>query len=185
MNLLDFIILIPICYFCYRGFVNGLIKEVLSIVGIILAVFLAFQYMEPVGSLISPLFPEKAGYIPFLSGALIFIGTVALVQLGAFLMKKFLETIKLNFVNRLGGLAFGFLKSGILISAILLILAGFNLPSREAREQSLTYSYIIYLAPWTYDAVASVYPGAEYFTETIQNTLEEYNPVDNFPTLDP
>lgn len=184
MNLLDYLILIPILFFCYRGFVNGIIQEVLSIVGIILAVFLSFQYMDAVGSLIRPMFSENAGYIPFLSGALIFIGTVAAVQLIAFLAKKFLETVKLNFLNRLAGLGFGFLKSGIVISALLLILAGFNLPSKEARDNSVAYPYIIYLAPYTYDTVAYIYPGAEYFTETIDKTLDRYNPIENFPTLD-
>lgn len=184
MNLLDYLILIPIVFFCYRGFVNGIIHEVLSIVGIVLAVFLSFQYMDAVGALIRPMFSENAGYIPLLSGALIFVGTVAAVQLIAFLSKKFLETIKLNFINRLAGLAFGFLKSGIIISAFLLILAGFNLPSQEARDSSIAYPYIIYLAPYTYDAVALIYPGAEYFTETVEKTLGKYNPIENFPTLD-
>jgi membrane protein required for colicin V production len=184
MNLLDTLILLPIAYFCYRGFMNGVIKEVLSIVGIILAVFFTFRFMEPVGNLISPLFEEQTAIIPFVSGLAIFIGTVALVNLIAFLSKKFLETIKLNFVNRLSGLAFGFLKSGIVISAILLILAGFNLPSQQAREDSFTYPYIIYLAPWTYDAVATIWPGTEDFTNTVENTLKQYNPIKNFPFLE-
>lgn len=181
MNLLDFLIILPILYFCYRGFVNGLIKEVLSIVGIILAVFLTFNYMDELGAAIRPMFEESESYIPFISGAVIFIGTVALVNLVAFLSKKFLETIKLNFINRLAGVGFGFLKSGIIISALLLILAGFDLPSQEARSESATYPYIIYLAPWTYNAVAVIYPGAEDFTETVQKTLDQYNPIENFP----
>lgn len=184
MNFLDFLVLIPICYFCYRGFVNGIVTEVLNITGIILAVFLTFQYMDTLAYIMRPFFNENAGYIPFVSATLIFIGTVSAVQLIDFLVKKVLAIIKLNFINRLSGLFFGFLKSGIIISAILLILAGFNLPSKKARDDSLTYSYVIYLAPWAYDAVAFLYPGAEYFSETINKTLDQYNPVENFPTLD-
>jgi membrane protein required for colicin V production len=184
MNLIDFLILIPIVYFAYRGFANGLIKEVLSIVGIILGVFLTFQYMEPVGAAINPLFEEGASFVPFISAIVIFVGTLSLVHFAAFLSKKFLETIKLNFVNRIAGAAFGFLKSGIVISAILLILAGFSFPSEETRQNSATYSYIIYLAPWAYDTVAAVYPGAEDFTTTIQETFEQYNPIENFPFLE-
>lgn len=184
MNFLDFLVLIPICYFCYRGFVNGIITEVLNIIGIILAVFLTFQYMDTMAYLMRPFFNENAGYIPFVSATLIFIGTVSAVQLIDFLLKKMLKIIKLNFINRLSGLTFGFLKSGIMVSAILLILAGFNLPSQQARNDSVTYSYIIYLAPWAYDAVAFVYPGAENFSETVKKTLDQYNPVENFPTLD-
>lgn len=184
MNLLDFLILIPICYFCYRGFVNGIVTEVLNIIGIILAVFLTFQYMDTLAYFMRPLFNENAGYIPFVSATLIFIGTVSAVQLVDFLAKKILAIIKLNFINRLSGLTFGFLKSGIVVSAILLILAGFNLPSQQSRSNSVTYSYIIYLAPWAYDAVAFVYPGAEYFTETVNKTLDQYDPVENFPLSD-
>lgn len=184
MNLLDFLILIPIAYFCYRGFVNGIIKEVLSIFGIILGVFLTFQYMDPVGAAISPMFEEKSSIIPFVSAIIIFVGTLAVVNLAAYLSKKFLETIKLNFVNRIAGSVFGFLKSGIVVSAILLILAGFSVPSQESRQDSATYSYIIYLAPWAYDSVATIYPGAEDFTSTVQKTLKQYNPVKNFPLVE-
>lgn len=184
MNLIDFLILIPIVYFAYRGFANGIIKEVLSIVGIILGVFLTFQYMDPLAAAINPLFEEGASFVPFISAIIIFVGTLSLVHLAAFLSKKFLETIKLNFINRIAGAAFGFLKSGIVISAILLILAGFSIPSEEARQDSVTYSYIIYLAPWAYDTVATVYPGAENFSTTIQKTLEQYNSIENFPFLE-
>lgn len=184
MNILDFLIVLPLAYFCYRGFVNGLIKEVLSIIGIILAVFLTFQYMEPVGEFISPFFEPKSSFVPFVSGFLIFISTLAVVHLIAFLSRKFLETIRLNFINRISGAAFGFLKSGIVISAILLILAGFNIPSKEVRQDSATYAYMVYVAPWAYDAVASIYPGAEDFTATIRKTLENYNPIENFPFLE-
>jgi len=184
MTLLDFLILLPIAYFCYRGFSNGIIKEVLSIVGIVLAVFLTFQYMEPVGNIISPLFEERASIIPFASGLIIFLSTLAAVHLVAYLSRKFLETIKLNFVNRLAGAAFGFLKSGIVISATLLILAGFSIPSQQARQDSATYSYVVHLAPWAYDTVATVYPGAEDFRSTIEKTLKQYNPIENFPILE-
>lgn len=184
MNLLDFLILLPIAYFCYRGFMNGIIKEVFSIAGIILAVFLTFQYMDPVGRVISPLFQERASIIPFVSALLIFIGTLTVVNILAFLAKKLLETIQLNAINRIAGGAFGILKSGIVVSAILLILAGFNLPSQEARNESATYSYVIYMAPWAYDGVAALYPGAENFATTVENTLEQYNPIEHFPILE-
>lgn len=184
MNLLDFLIILPILYFCYRGFVNGLIKEVLSIVGIILAVFLTFNYMDDVGRLLRPLFSEEESYAPFVSACILFIGTLILVNLVAWSSKKLLETINLNFINRLSGLGFGFIKSGIIISALLLILAGFNLPSQEMREESVTYSYVIYIAPLAYDVVATIYPGADSFTQTIEETLGEYNPIENFPFAD-
>lgn len=184
MNLLDLIILFPLLYFGYRGFVNGFIKEVFSIAGIILAVFLTFEYMETATAIIRPYVSGDGSYIPFVAGAIIFIGTIVVVQVVAHLFKKALEAVNLNFINRISGMAFGVIKSGILVSAVLLILAGFNQPSEQSRQESMTYSTVVYFAPLAYDAVASVYPGAENFSETIKKTLDEYNPIKDFPTLD-
>src|SRR5690625_7700146 len=58
MNILDLLILLPIAFFAYRGFKNGLIREVLGIVGIVLGVFLAFRYMDEAGAYIQPFFGE-------------------------------------------------------------------------------------------------------------------------------
>lgn len=176
MSLLDFLIFIPILYFCYRGVRNGLIGEVLGIAGIILAVFLTFHYMNEVADYIRPLIEGNPSYLPFVAGAIIFFGTVIVIQLIAYILRRFLEVVRLNIVNRILGFFFGLLKGGIIVSAILLLLAGFNQPSQESREKSVSYSYVIYLAPWAYNAVAT-----ENFSRTIQNTLNKYNPIENFP----
>lgn len=176
MNFLDFLIFIPTLYFCYRGMRNGLIGEVLGIAGIILGVFLTFHYMDEVADYIRPLIEGDPNYLPFVAGAIIFFGTLIIIQLIAYMLRRFLEVIRLNIVNRILGFFFGLLKGGIIISAILLLLAGFNQPSKEAREESVSYSYVIYLAPWAYNAVAT-----ENFSRTIQNTLNKYNPIENFP----
>ncbi|MEX0905547.1 MAG: CvpA family protein [Balneolaceae bacterium] len=183
MNLLDFFIILPIGYFAYRGFVNGIIKEVLSIVGIILAVFITFEYMHAVSPLFAAFF-ENPDYATVAAGIFLFVVTVAAVQFIAYAAKKFLEIIKINFVNRIAGLSFGVLKSGIIISTLLLLLAGFNLPGEEARSESISYSYVIYLAPAVFDAVAIVYPGAEDFISTIEKTIEENNPIKNLPIFE-
>lgn len=184
MHILDLIIAIPLLYFGYKGVVNGIVKEVLNIVGITLAVFLTFKYMDGLSVIIRPFFEdESAAYIPFLSAALLFIGTMALVALIAYLTKELLKAVKLNMLNRILGAIFGVLKSGMVVSTILLLLAGFNVPKEEVRNESLLYPYIIYIGPWTYEAVAFIYPGAEGFTENLQENLGKYNPVENIPFL--
>jgi len=184
MNILDLLILLPIAFFVYRGFKNGFIHEVLGIVSVVLAVFLAFHYMDPFSSYIKPYFSDDASYIPFVAALIIFLTTVIVINLIAEIGKSILQTIHLNIINRLAGLVFGALKCSIIISVLLLILAGFNIPSQDLRQESKTYSYVIYIAPWTYDMVASVYPEAEDFAETIQKTIDHYEPIENFPILE-
>ncbi len=184
MHILDLIIAVPLLYFIYKGAVNGIVKEILNIVGITLAVFLTFNYMDALSVIIAPFFEEDASpYIPFLSAAVLFIGTLTIVAVIGYLTKEFLKAIKLSTVNRVLGALFGLLKSGLVVSTILLLAAGFNIPKEEVRNESLLYPYIIYLGPWAYDAVAVIYPGAENYTQTIQENLSNYNPIDNLPII--
>lgn len=183
MLILDIIIAIPLMYFGYKGAVNGLVKEVLNIVGIILAIFITFNYLDVFTGIISPFFEEGASYVPFISGAILFIGTVGVVALIAYATKELLKAVKLSLLNRILGSAFGILKSGLVLSAALLLLAGFNIPSDEAREESYLYPTVIYLAPITYNAVAAIYPGAENYTETLKQNIGDYNPLENIPFL--
>ena len=183
MSLLDFFILIPIGYFAYKGFMSGLVKEVFSIVGIILAVFLTFEYMNSVSVLFKPFF-NNPDHAIIGAGIFIFIATIAGTQFLAYTTQKLLELIKINFINRLAGLLFGSLKSGIVISAFLLLLAGFNLPSESARNNSISYSTVIYLAPAVFNMVSAIYPGAESFVETIEQTIEQNNPIRTLPIFE-
>lgn len=183
MNLLDFFIVIPIGYFAYRGFMSGVIHEVLNIAGIILAVFLTFEYMEEASAMFRPFF-DNPDYAVVSAAIFLFVATIAAVQAIAYATQKLLEVIKLNIVNRIAGLAFGALKSGIVVSAILLLMAGFNLPGEQSRNESISYPYVIFLAPMAFDLVATVYPGAENFIDTIDKTIEENNPIKSLPIFE-
>lgn len=180
MNMLDLLILLPIGYFSYKGFMAGFVQEVLSIAGIILGVFVTFAYMQPVSTLFESFFssPDTAAIVAGLS---LFIGTIIIVQIIGFLIRKILEVIKLNIINRLAGLCFGALKSAIVISGFLWLFAGLNMPAEETRNQSLSYPYVIILAPATFNMVSSVVPNIEGFIETLEETIEEDNPIRNNP----
>ena len=184
MNIVDLVIAVPLLYFGFRGAMNGIVKEVLNIVGLLLAVYLTFTYMDALSGVLAPLFEEKNPYIPFLSGTILFIGTLLVVALIGYLLKKTLEAANLSTMNRVLGLCFGVLKSGIAVSSLLLLLAGFNFPDKEARDTSFLYKYVIQIGPFTYNTIAAIAPGASSYTETIQEILKEYNPVENLPIID-
>ena len=183
MYTLDIIIALPILYFGYKGAVNGFVKEILNIVGIALAIFLTFNYMDAFGNIIAPFFEDSPEYIPFASGAILFLGTLIVIAVIAYLTKKFLEAVKLGAVNRVIGALFGALKASMIVSSALLLMSGFNVPAEETRENSLLYEYVIQVGPVAYEAIAYIYPGAEGFTETIQEYINKYNPAENLPIL--
>jgi len=181
MNLLDLAILIPIALFALQGFRNGIVREVFTIIGVILAVFIAFQYMEDMAFLVNLVIDQPEDVVTLIAGFILFMATFILVLTIAFLIRIFLEFIKLNTINRIFGLFFGSLKAGIAVSAILLLFAGFGLPGDETRSNSITYPIVIQLAPAAYNLVAAVYPGTSDFVSKIEDTLDETNPMQHLP----
>ena len=139
--------------------------------------------MDAFGGVIAPFFEENPEYIPFASGAILFLGTLIVVGVIAYLTKKFLEAVKLGAINRIFGALFGALKASMIVSAALLLLSGFNFPAEQTREDSLLYNSVIQVGPAAYEAIAFIYPGAEGFTETIQQNISKYNPAENLPIL--
>ena len=154
-------------------------------VGISLAVFLTFQYMDLLASLMEPYMPSQKPYLPFLSATVIFIGTLAIVNLITYISNKVLKAAQLSTVNRVAGMTFGMLKVCLVISATLLIMAGFEFPPKETRDQSVTYPYLLTVAPAVYNVIAVAYPGAESFAETIEKSIEEYKSKIQLPNLEP
>jgi membrane protein required for colicin V production len=71
----------------------------------------------------------------------------------------------------------------MIVSAALLLLSGFNFPAEETRENSIFYEYVIQVGPVAYETIAIIYPGAEGFTETIQENISKYNPAETLPIL--
>lgn len=183
MNFLDLIILLPIAYFAYRGFVSGFIREVFGIIGIILAVYITFEYMATIAGFLAP-YVENRDRSVIVAGIISFIIIVAIVQLAGYVLEKFVDIIQLGIVNKLAGLIFGALKTAIIISTALLLLAGLGIPSEESSSNSVSYPVVIYMAPAAFDLVASIVPGTEDFIKTIEKAIQENNTLRNLPIFD-
>lgn len=183
MNFLDLIILLPIAYVAYRGFINGFFREIFGIIGIVLAVYLTFKYMGAVSGIVAP-FVENQDRATIISGIVMFIGIIVIAQLATVALEKLFEVAQLGIINKLAGLMFGALKSAIFISAILLLLAGVGIPSEENTSNSASYPIVITVAPATFDLVAGLFPGTQDFIDTIERTIQENNSIRDLPIFE-
>ncbi len=180
MNSLDYLLILPLVYYAYRGVKNGIIHEVLGIVGLILAVFFAFFYMDTLADSFAIIFKRDSPYLPFFTGTLLFIGVLIGTHIVSRSLWGLFKFLKLNFINRFFGALFGLLKGGILISALLLFMANIDLPGPVARNNSLFYPYLIDLAPYTYDLIASTFPGLDDFRATLKQSMQNQDFLNEF-----
>ena len=180
MNLLDGLVLVPVLYFAFKGFRNGIIKEILSLIGIILAIFVCIHFTDKLSSILSPFFGHARKYLPYISGIVLFFFTLAVIELIVFISTKIIVAVDLGIINRLLGFLFGIFKSTLFISILLVLLAGFDIPNQATKSKSLTYPYVIAIAPATYNIIADIYPGAKNYSDTIKHALDQYDPLNQF-----
>ncbi len=126
MNILDIGITITICFFGYKGFKNGLIKELGSLLALIAGIFLAIRFSELIYSFVENKTNINTEYIPVISFAIIFIGVVILVLVLSKTLDRFIKVIKLQWLNKLAGIVFSLLKTSLIMGGLLFLIIQTN-----------------------------------------------------------
>jgi membrane protein required for colicin V production len=128
MNVLDWVFIIIIAVSSIYGIFKGLIKEASSILAIIIGWIAASKfYMK-----LSPVFnvfglnDQISNVFSFI---IIFLAIfIALILIGK-LIHRLVHSISLGWLNRLGGMGFGFIK-GVILSSIIIIVLTITLPEK-------------------------------------------------------
>jgi membrane protein required for colicin V production len=160
MNWLDIVILILLAVPTIIGLKMGIIKAVLSIVGVIVGVLLAGKFYEPLGASL-PISDE--GIAKIVAFAIILVAVMLAAAIAAIMLKKIVSAILLGWVNRLGGAILGFLIGAIFCGAILSVLGSFVANSDVVRESWLasvllkTFPLVLVFLPDELDAVKSIF----------------------------
>jgi membrane protein required for colicin V production len=128
MNLLDWILIILIGISTVYGLFKGLVMEVISLLALIIGLVGASRLYDGASLLFKNLgIGEQVAKI--LSFAILFIIIfIALVLIGK-LLHKFIHAIFLGWLNRLGGIGFGFLR-GIIVSGIIILILAITLSEK-------------------------------------------------------
>lgn len=177
MNLLDGFILLVLVGGAISGFHAGLIKQVTSLLGMVLAFLLGMQLMEPVGALAA----DSLGFSPALAPVVGFILVFLLVQLVVFALTKLIEAVlgalQLTVVNRVAGSAVGTFKSALILSVLFLALGYLSVPGPQSRSTSVLYQPISSVVPVTWDFAASQLPALGRLTDRFTRNVQTHFPV--------
>ncbi len=112
-----------------------MVKEITSILGLILGFILANKYCSLVSLYIVQILGVEQ-YAHIVSYILIFIITLSMVIVIGLALRKFMQKIMLGWLDKLGGGVFGFIK-GTLICCLILLFFTMLLPAQsKALSQS-------------------------------------------------
>lgn len=165
MNYIDYIIFSIILIGFILGFKDGLVRKIIGIIGIILGIISAVQFSNAVGTFIAPILNDEIYLAEIVAGFLIFVTTIFVFAL----LKRVIHPFdKVNqFVNQiLGGFA-GALQIVFFTSAFLLFLNIFDIPNRQARNESFLYSKVYNVIPFSIEMIMGDGANPDYFIKDI------------------
>lgn len=156
MNLLDFILFIPLAYFIYKGYRKGIIVELLSFIALIIAIIgsmkltLSIINVSGVGT--------NSPYIVYVAYFLVFLAIFILILLFSKLLDRLVKSAQLGFFNRLTGALFGAMKVIFTFSLLLWLTVQVDIFPENIDEKSFSVRYFKNFAPWIIDKSGYVLP---------------------------
>lgn len=121
MNWLDLIIILILVGGLVSGYKNGFVGELASLAGLVLGIWGAIQFSWWTADLLEG-FGLKFSLMPIISFVVTFLIITIIMQIIAGIISKLLESISLNWINKIAGIVAGVFKAAIFVSVILLVL---------------------------------------------------------------
>ncbi len=161
MNWLDIVILILLVVSILTGLKIGLIKAVLSLVGVVVGVVLAGQYSVALAGHLT--FISQPSLAKIAAFAIILIVVMIIAAVLASIIKWAVSAVMLGWVNRLGGAVFGLVLGAIFCGALLAMWVKFLGIAETVEESALAgllldgFPMVLTLLPGEFDSVRSFF----------------------------
>lgn len=163
INIFDVIIILFLLLFCVLGFKRGVIREAVSLVGIIIVLILSFYFKDIVGNFLCKYFPffnfseEFEGLVTlniliyqlagFLVAFSILIGLYNIIMFATKIVQKLVNiSIIFTIPSMLGGAVIGLIRGYIIVLLLLLALM-LPLKNVDIYNESKLKDFILFKTP--------------------------------------
>lgn len=135
MTIFDYVVLIVFFVSVVLSIIRGIVREVLSIAGWIVAFIAASTYATD----FEPYVPaELGGSLRIIAAfVLVFIGTLLIAVLVTMLLNSLIKNVGLGFIDRMLGAFFGFGRALIIVLVMVLIAGLTALPQQPMWQQAM------------------------------------------------
>lgn len=141
------------------GLWRGFVREVLSLAGWIVGLWLALLHAEQLGERIPLELPWPAARTA-LAALLIVIGCLVVAALAAMAVKRLLSAVKLSGTDRMLGALFGAVRAALLLAVLAYLAGRTTLIQQPAWKQSVLRPHleaaVRFVTPWVAPASAGV-----------------------------
>lgn len=178
MTGLDIVICIFLIIAAFKGYSNGFLKELASLVAIIAGAYGAFYFSEYLQGFIARIYNFSEEFLIVVSFAVTFLIIVIVINIIANILTKIADFAMLGFLNKLLGALFGVIKRILVIGVILMLLNIYGdriaLISEKNKEESVLYHPITAISIFLFPPIIEINKNYEKLMEQ-KNEESEIN----------
>lgn len=156
---IDIVILVILALGLLKGFKRGLVRELFSLVGAILAVVIAYQSYQELSLYLIDVYPLAEWQAQMVAFVVIILGISVLAAFFGYLWSRAIRLTPFALVDHVAGAAFGVAKVGIVILALLIVVTAANLSTiNMILEESSVVQQMRVLLPFVYEYLEANWP---------------------------
>jgi membrane protein required for colicin V production len=140
MNFIDILFLIPIGYGVYKGFKNGFIIEICTLLALLVGIYAGIHFSDGTANLLKTSWNIHSEYLPVISFTLTFLAVGAIVFFGGKMLEKVVNVAHLTPLNKFLGILFGLIKVLYLLSVFTVLLESYDEKGDFIKEETKTDS---------------------------------------------
>lgn len=170
MNVIDIVLLIPLCYAAWVGFKKGFVIELFTLLALLVGLYAALNFSHFAERKLTNEFDLDHLYLTPVAFLVTFLAVGAGVYFLGKVIEKMLTITLLSPLNKVAGIVFSMVKMVYILSVILLLFESFDERKHwvktDIKEKSILYHPI-------QDLGKNTIPGISSSTIFLQNALKE------------
>jgi len=156
--LIDIVFVLLMVMAVIKGFSKGFIVAVFSLVAFVVGLAAALKLSAVVAVYLKENMHIDSWLLPVLSFAIVFVGVVLLIRIGAAVIKKMAGLVLLGWLDKIFGILLFVFSYLMIYSVVLFYATQVNLISSATANESSTYSFVQPWGPWVINGIGKIIP---------------------------
>ena len=127
--IVDIVVAVILLFFVYRGFVNGFSGEIIGFVGLFVAIFCAWNFLDPAVDLVFKHFSHPAldrNIVSLICAVAIFFIVEIIFGIIGLILSYVVRVTRLSMTDHFFGMLIGVLKASFIILAVYAVLTALS-----------------------------------------------------------
>lgn len=174
--LIDIIFLLLMVYAIFKGITRGFIVAVFSFFAFYIGLAAALKFSAVVAEHLHEKFAVTSYWLPLICFAMVFIGVVLVVKVGATILKKVSGIVLLGWLDSVAGILLFAAMYLMIYSVILFYATRIQLISQPTQKASVTYFFVGPIGPQVIAFLGNIIP---FFSDMFSQLTAFFEDVAN------